>query len=55
MSIIDDKTPIILDRMDKIGSDFQKKKTKFGSMKISSKPTVLVDFCKFHFFPEGGG
>ena len=23
-------------------------------MKISSKPTVLVDFCKFHIFPEGG-
>ena len=35
MSIIDDKTPIILDRIDKIGSGFQKMfKTKFGSMKI---------------------
>ena len=41
MSIIDDKTPIILDRIDKISSDFQKMfKTKFGSMKNSAKPTV---------------
>ena len=42
-STIDDKTPKILDRIDKIGSDFQKMfKTKFGLMKISAKPTVLV-------------
>ena len=32
MSIVDDKTPIILDWIDKISSDFQKMfKTKFGS------------------------
>ena len=52
MSIIDDKAPIILARIDKIGSDFQKIfKTKFDSRKISAKPTALVNFCKFHFFP----
>ena len=54
MSIIDDQTPIILDRLDKIASYFQKmfktKFAKFGSMKISAKPTVLVNFHKFHFF-----
>ena len=51
MSMVDDKTPIILDRIDKIGSDFQKMfNTKFGSMKISAKPTVLVNFCNFYFF-----
>ena len=47
MSIIDDKAPIILDFIGKIGSDFQKMfKIKFGLMKISAKPTVLVNFCK---------
>ena len=35
MPIIDHKTPIMLDRIDKIGSDFQKMfKTKFGLLKI---------------------
>ena len=54
MSIIDDKTPLIFDWIDKIGSNFQKMfKTKFGSMKISAKITVLVDFRKFHFFSSG--
>ena len=52
MPITDDKTPIILDRIDKINSAFQKMfKTKFVSMKISAKPTVLTNFYKFHFFP----
>ena len=55
MSTIDDKTPIFLDWIDKIGSDFKKMfKTKFGSMKISAKSTVLVNFCKFYFFAKGG-
>ena len=56
MSIIDDKTPIIFDQVDKIGSDFQKMfKTEFSSMKISAKPSVSVNFCKFHFFSRGEG
>ena len=51
MSIINDKTPIIFDQIDKISSDFQKMfNIKFGSMKISAKPTVVVKFCKLHFF-----
>ena len=54
MSIIDDKSPIILDWIDKVGSDFQKMfKIKFGLMKISAKPTVLVNFCKCYFFSWG--
>ena len=45
MSIIDNKTHIILDRINKIGSGFQKMfKTEFGLMKISAGPTVLVNF-----------
>ena len=49
MSIIDDKTPIIIDHIDKIVSDFQKRfKTKVASKKISTKPRVFVHFCKFH-------
>ena len=58
MSVIDDKTPIILEWIDKIGSDFQKIfRNKFGSMKIPAKPTVLVNFRKFrkfHFFSGVG-
>ena len=56
MSIIDDKAPVILDWIDKIGSDFQRMfKTKFGPRRISAKPTVLVNFCKFQLFFTGGG
>ena len=56
MSIIDDKAPVILDWIDKIGSDFQRMlKTKFGPRRISAKPTVLVNFCKFLLFSSGGG
>ena len=58
MSIIDDKAPIIFDRIDKIGSDFQKMfKTKFGLMKISTNPAISVNFSKFYFYREweGGG
>ena len=55
MSIIDDKTPIIFDRIDKIGSDFQKMfKTKFGLMKISTNPTISVNFSKFYIFTGSG-
>ena len=55
MSIIDNKTPIIIDRIDKIGAAYQKMfKTKFGLIKISAKPTILVKFYKFHFFSRGG-
>ena len=55
MSIIDDKTSIIFDPIGKIGSDFQKiSKTKFRSMKILAKSTVLIIFYEFHFFfPRG--
>ena len=53
MSIIDDKAPIIIDHIDKIVSDFQKRfKTKVASKKISTKPRVLVHFCKFHYFTK---
>ena len=50
MSIIDDKTPIILYQIDKIGSGFQKMfKTKLGSMKsiklISQKPVFQKGDC----------
>ena len=58
MSIIDDKAPIIFDRIDKIGSNFQKMfKTKFGLMKISTNPAISVNFSKFYFYREweGGG
>ena len=55
MSITDDKTPIIIDRIVKIGAAYQKMfKTKFGLIKISAKPTILVKFYKFHFFSRGG-
>ena len=50
MSTINDKTLIIFDRIDKIGSGFQKIfKTKFDSMKVSAKATVSVNFCKYYF------
>ena len=53
MSIIDDKAPIIIDHIDKIVSDFQKRfKTKVASKKTSTKPRVLVHFCKFHYFSK---
>ena len=56
MSIIDDKAPVILDWIDKIGSDFQRMlKTKFGPRRISAKPTVLVNVGKLHLFSPGGG
>ena len=58
MSIIDDKAPIIFDRIDKIGSNFQKMfKSKFGLMKISTNPAISVNFSKFYFYREweGGG
>ena len=60
MSIIDDKALIIFDRIDKIGSNFQKMfKTKFGLMKISTNPAISVNFSKFYFYREwegvGGG
>ena len=55
MSIIDDKTPIIFDRIDKIGSDFQKMfKTKFDLMKISTNPIISVNFSKFYIFTGSG-
>ena len=54
MPIIDDKTPIIFDRIDKIDSDFQKMlKTKVCSMKISAKHAVLLNFCNFQIFFRG--
>ena len=56
MSITDDNTPIILDQIDQINSDFQKMfKTKFGWMKLSANFIVLVNFCKFYFFSRGKG
>ena len=59
MSIIDDQTPIILDRLHKMASYFQKmfktKFAKYGWIKISVKPTVLVNFHKFHFFSRREG
>ena len=56
MSIIDDKAPIIFDRIDKIGSNFQKMfKTKFGLMKISTNPAISVNFSKFYFYREWEG
>ena len=50
--MVDDKTPTILNQVDKIGLDFQKTfGSKFDSIIILVKTTILVNFCKFHFFP----
>ena len=50
--MVDDKTPTILNQVDKIGLDFQKTfGSKFDSIIILVKTTILVNFCRFHFFP----
>ena len=44
--MVDDKTPTMFDRVDKIGPDFQKTfRSKFDSIKILEKTTISVNFC----------
>ena len=46
MTMVDDKTPAMFDRVDKIGPDFQKTfRSKFDSIKILEKTTISVNFC----------